>query len=110
MLRFAEVMTRSTQRVLYREIGSKIREGRERLGLTQEALAKHVGLSRTSITNIEQGRQTILVHQLVGFARALNVEPAALLPPSKTEPVAKLPAEIAHLIPRLKPDDTRARK
>jgi transcriptional regulator with XRE-family HTH domain len=104
------VKSNPTQRALYREVGSKIREGRERLGLTQEALAKQVGLSRTSITNIEQGRQTILVHQLVAFAQLLNLEPNALLPPSKIEPAGEVPPEIAHLIPRLKPNHSRTRK
>ena|ERR1700738_3990094 len=98
------------QRTLYRELGSKIRQGRERQGLTQDALAKRVGLSRTSITNIEQGRQTILVHQLVEFARALNVDTAALLPSPKVDQVVELPPEIAHLIPRLKATDPGPRK
>jgi len=49
-------------------------------GLTQEALGKLVGLSRTSITNIEKGRQPVALHQLFALAEALRVQPAALLP------------------------------
>jgi transcriptional regulator with XRE-family HTH domain len=48
--------------------------------LTQEALASQVALTRTSITNIERGRQKLLLHTLVDIAHALSVEPAELLP------------------------------
>ncbi|MBN9037037.1 MAG: helix-turn-helix transcriptional regulator [Rhizobiales bacterium] len=48
--------------------------------MSQDVLATKVGLSRTSITNIERGRQSVLVHQLFSFADALGASPAALLP------------------------------
>lgn len=48
--------------------------------MTQEQLAKHAKLSRTSIVNIEKGGQQILLHTVVGIARALNVSVADLLP------------------------------
>lgn len=99
-----EHMSDPSQRALYREVGSKIREARERLGLTQQSLAIQVSLSRTSITNIEQGRQTILVHQLVAFARSLNLEVGALLPAPTI--AVNLPADI---IQRLKPNDHEQR-
>ena len=41
---------------LYREVGRKIKEWRERRGFTQEVLASQVFLTRASITNIEKGR------------------------------------------------------
>lgn len=66
--------------------------------MTQEKLGKIVGLSRTSITNIEQGRQHIAVHQLVQFADALGIAPEALLPALSTAAPSgwvadKLPAD-----------------
>lgn len=51
--------------------------------VTQEALAKLVGLTRTSLTNIEKGRQKILLHTFADLAAALRVAPAELLPPDK---------------------------
>jgi transcriptional regulator with XRE-family HTH domain len=65
---------------LYRAFGNLVRRGREQQGLSQKKLGSLVGLSRTSITNIEQGRHHITVHQLLAFARALKVRPEALLP------------------------------
>src|SRR5205809_314202 len=76
---------------VYRELGRLIRLHRERLTLSQAALAGRVGLSRTSVTNIEQGRQKILVHQLLAFAVALGTSPEALLPTTET---TEIPADV----------------
>jgi transcriptional regulator with XRE-family HTH domain len=66
---------------LYRAFGNLVRLSREqRPDLTQEKLGRLVGLSRTSITNIEKGRQHIALHQLYVLAEALRVRPEALLP------------------------------
>ncbi len=48
--------------------------------MTQGRLAAMVGLSRTSITNIERGRQKILLHTLSAIAEALGTPLAELLP------------------------------
>lgn len=64
----------------YIVLGDRIRARREKLGLTQQELAEAVGLSRTSVTNIERGRQAVLVHQLAIFAKALGVRTASLIP------------------------------
>ena len=72
---------------IYRVFGSRLREIREQADVTQEELARRVDLSRTSITNIEKGRQRILLHQLVDFADALKVPASELMP--KTEPAAR---------------------
>ena len=65
---------------LYRGVGQRIRKIREERKLTQAELATIVSLTRTSITNIEQGRQKLLLHTLYDIAAALAVEPKDLLP------------------------------
>ena len=50
--------------------------------MTQEALASKVSVTRTSITNIEKGRQNFPLHMLTELAAALHVPPASLLPDS----------------------------
>jgi DNA-binding XRE family transcriptional regulator len=66
---------------LYKTFGELVRLHRERQeGLTQEKLGHLVGLSRTSITNIEKGRQHVALHQVFDLADALKVQPEALLP------------------------------
>ncbi|MFN7141726.1 MAG: helix-turn-helix domain-containing protein [Limisphaerales bacterium] len=64
----------------YREVGARIRVARESKGLTQEAVAASIGLSRTSLTNIEKGRQKLLLHTLAELASALAVPSSELLP------------------------------
>lgn len=66
---------------LYAAFGRLVQLHRKRTkGMTQETLATHVGLSRTSITNIEKGRQHVSLHQLFAIAKALRVAPEVLLP------------------------------
>lgn len=66
-------------RDFYAAVGQQI--AKTRVGrLTQEALGKKAGLTRTSIINIEKGRQQILLHTLVDIARALQVPVSALIP------------------------------
>jgi transcriptional regulator with XRE-family HTH domain len=65
--------------------------------MSQEALADLVSLTRTSITNIEKGRQKLLVHKLLEIAGALGIDVVSLLPesnPSKTE--GKIPNNLLH--------------
>jgi DNA-binding XRE family transcriptional regulator len=66
-------------REFYAAVGQRI--AKARIGrLTQEALAKKATLTRTSIVNIEKGRQQILLHTLVDIARALKMPVAELIP------------------------------
>jgi transcriptional regulator with XRE-family HTH domain len=67
---------------VYRAFGNLVRLHREqrRNRLSQEKLGRLVGLSRSSIVNIEKGRHHLVIHQLLAFARALKVPPEALLP------------------------------
>lgn len=67
----------------YLSVGKKVKQARENRSYTQEELASKVSLSRTSITNIEQGRQQFMVHTLLEIATALDVNHASLLPEIK---------------------------
>lgn len=65
---------------VYLTVGRRIRRLRERRGTTQTELASRANLTRTSLSNIEAGRQRISVRALLEMAAALNVSPAELLP------------------------------
>jgi transcriptional regulator with XRE-family HTH domain len=71
---------RSPVDALYRDFGRRLRAARDGAGLSQAELAERVGLGRTSVTNIETGRQRVPLHLLFDFAGALGVDPATLLP------------------------------
>ena len=68
------------QGMLYRLVGQRVREARTDRKVTQDNLAKAISLTRTSIANIEHGRQKLLLHTLCDIAAALQVEPATLIP------------------------------
>jgi transcriptional regulator with XRE-family HTH domain len=65
---------------LYARLGERVLSARRHMGMSQQQLAERVGLTRTSITNLEQGRQKIQVHTLYAIAAALGVGPETLLP------------------------------
>lgn len=64
---------------IYCHIGHRTCEARLRMGLTQARLGELVGLTRTSIVNIELGRQRVMLHTVLVLAAALNVSASDLL-------------------------------
>jgi transcriptional regulator with XRE-family HTH domain len=66
---------------LYVQLGKLVRAKRDQADLTQGQLAERIGLTRTSISNIENGRQKIQLHTLYALATALGVPVEILLPP-----------------------------
>jgi len=65
---------------LYQLIGRNINRARVNSELTQEELANLTNISRTSITNIEKGRQKLPIHTLYSIAATLEVDVVSLLP------------------------------
>lgn len=63
----------------HRAVGAKIEQIRKVLGITQDELAKRVGMNRTSVTNIEIGRQRLLLDTVERFAKALGTSPRNLM-------------------------------
>ncbi|MEA5576071.1 helix-turn-helix transcriptional regulator [Anabaena sp. UHCC 0451] len=65
---------------LYQQIGRRIKQRRTEMGMTQAELADAIGVLRTSITNIEAGRQKAPLHVLYQLCIVLDVKVAAILP------------------------------
>jgi transcriptional regulator with XRE-family HTH domain len=74
------VRSKDVDQLFYRHFGQLLSEARRKQGISQEILADELGFSRTSITNIEKGRQPIQLHNLYLIARLLSVEIKELLP------------------------------
>lgn len=66
--------------LLYFVLGKRIKAAREKANLRQVDLAEKIGLTRTSIVNIEQGKQRIQLIEIYQVALVLGVEIADLLP------------------------------
>jgi transcriptional regulator with XRE-family HTH domain len=62
-------------------IGSRIRECRLSLHLTQELLARALGVSFQQVQNYEKGANGISAVRLFDFCKILNVSLASMFPP-----------------------------
>lgn len=54
-------------------VGKRVKELRNRLGISQEELAYRAGLDRTYITSVECGKRNISIVNIEKIAKALNV-------------------------------------
>jgi transcriptional regulator with XRE-family HTH domain len=76
--------------LVYEAIGRRVRAKRLELRLTQSELARLTpGVSRTSIANLENGRQKLPLEQLVMLANALSLDDYRDLLPAPDELVGK---------------------
>ncbi|GAA0719301.1 helix-turn-helix domain-containing protein [Dactylosporangium roseum] len=66
----------------YADAGQRINRARRSAGLTQAQLAAAAGLTRSSVANVEAGRQRIPLHVLAGAAAAMRVDPGELFSPA----------------------------
>ncbi|GAA4419225.1 hypothetical protein GCM10023187_53340 [Nibrella viscosa] len=73
-------MNQKQRQRLYDLLGDNVKKYRSQKGLTQEQLANEIALTRTSIVNIEQGRQHPPLYLLFDIAKVLGVELGTLLP------------------------------
>jgi transcriptional regulator with XRE-family HTH domain len=83
---------------LYQLFGDRVRVLREEKNVTQEELGRRVDLSRTSITNIEKGRQRVLLHQMVEIASALDAKPQDLMPAEPEKVATPMSDGVARVI------------
>ncbi len=74
---------------IYGKIGHRIKELREKAGMSQDALARSMKLPRPAISQIESGARKIATDELVKFAQLFNVSVDDLLNPGK-EPEVRL--------------------
>jgi transcriptional regulator with XRE-family HTH domain len=87
-----------SQGAFYEQLGKQIKKAREAAKVTQEQLANTLHLTRTSVTNIERGRQPVMTHVLVQIASALNTNLAELIPsPEAVAPTRKVTSQLKKL-------------
>ena len=70
----------STVEQLYAELGVRVRAEREARQWTQETLAAQVGVSRSSIANVERGQQYAPLHVVLELAKVFRVPLETLVP------------------------------
>jgi len=80
-----------------RALGARIRQAREKAGVKQDQLGRAVDLSRTSITNIEQGRQGVQAYLLARIAHVLGWSVGDLFPSGAS--ARSIPDRVRELAP-----------
>lgn len=61
--------------LVYRNIGTQLRNLRESRGWTQAEVATVLGMTRTSVVNIEAGRQRVMLHSIPEIAALFDMTP-----------------------------------
>lgn len=82
-----------------KQLGAKLREARNYLGLSQAAVAKYLGIPRTALTHIESGQRRIDALELKQAA-LLYKRPVAYFT-GEAEADQGLPDDVSHLAPAL---------
>lgn len=70
----------------YASVGTNVRSARVAADVSQELLAQRVGLTRSSIANLEAGRQRVALHLFFLIADALDSDACELLPSERSRP------------------------
>ena len=65
---------------LKRTIGQKVREARQRVGLSQSQAAKELGMDLSNLSHLEHGRSNVSIEYLVKMPRAFGCKITDLLP------------------------------
>ncbi|MDP1844941.1 MAG: helix-turn-helix transcriptional regulator [Sediminibacterium sp.] len=78
----------------YIYVGEKVRFQRKKARMDQETLARHVNLGRTTIINIEKGRQRLSLEHAWLTAKVLGISIEDILPPIETKSVEEWKNEV----------------
>ena len=86
-------------------VGARIKEAREKSGLTQEDLAAELDMSPTHISVLERGRKAPKLETLVNIANALHVSTDMLLQDVVVCATDGLASELSVAIAKLAPKE-----
>ena len=80
--------SKTTGADVQQRFGERVRDLRQRLGISQEELAHRAALDRTYISSLERGHRNVALVNICRLAAALSVDPGELLSglPTPTRP------------------------
>lgn len=87
--------SRTDEAIDRQKLGARLREAREYLGLSQDEVAKYLGIPRTALSHIESGQRRIDALELKKVA-LLYKRPLAYFT-GEAQADASLPDDVAHL-------------
>lgn len=68
---------------MFVRFGQRLREVREKVGISQEKLAELAGLHRTYVSSVERGKRNISIQNIERLAEALGTTMAQLMPDAR---------------------------
>lgn len=77
-------------------LGDRLRVAREYVGMKQEEVARHLGIQRTALSNIEAGQRKVDALELARLAK-LYQRPVSWFTEEGAVPESEWPAEVAHV-------------
>ena len=97
----------SDEAAKWRQIGDLLRKAREYLELKQEEAAEAVGLSRSALSLIENGRRKVDAVELARFAQVYGQSIEALTGAAETPPLPESVQALARAATELSADDRK---
>jgi transcriptional regulator with XRE-family HTH domain len=88
-----DCLSANDDRAFSRTVGERLQMYRRRKGLTQEALATHLGVPRATYANVELGRQRVHLDLIWKAAAMLEVPIARFVPDAPAETVVSVHLE-----------------
>ena len=76
-----------------RQLGARLRDARRYLGLKQEEVAAHLGIPRTALSDIENGRRRVEALELTKMAGLYQMRVSYFT----GEDAAAMPVDVAHI-------------
>jgi transcriptional regulator with XRE-family HTH domain len=73
----------------YTDLGERIKTERLKRNIKQETLGNYLGLTRTSVINLEKGRHRASIFQLLQIAELFQIDYTLLVPPFSPKPIKK---------------------
>jgi transcriptional regulator with XRE-family HTH domain len=70
---------RETKSEAAKIFGARVRENRQRLGISQETLAQLSDVHWTFVGQVERGTRNLSLHNIIKIAGGLDVDPAILV-------------------------------
>lgn len=83
------------------EIGARIKQLRERLGLTQEQVGEYVGVNKATVQRYESGEIDIKRNVAIKLAEVLHSDPAYIMGWAPERPDNVVPMPVRRRVPRL---------
>lgn len=87
------------------KVGKRIQEYREKAGISQEFMAEKIGLSVTSVSNIERGKNFPTFENFIKICNVINVSTDLLLSDVVNAAYVAKSSELSERLEKLEPSD-----